>query len=167
MLIFGTLPKICFRRRENVVSVRAEDSDIQVSEVRRTIPQPDSRERTKMAADAGIEIEFIRKRNFRKEDRVKEILAGRGEQPRLVCIVFSRPTQLGKLGIDYRTADNALSHIADWQRAQRISNGWEAKRIHARLDEFARHCCPIYRDFARGYHWSVDQCEYATDIVYH
>jgi hypothetical protein len=28
-----------------------------------------------MAADAGIQIEFIRKRNFRKEDRVKQILA--------------------------------------------------------------------------------------------
>jgi len=34
----------------------------------------------KMAAEAGIEIEFIRKRNFRKEDRVKAVLASRGEQ---------------------------------------------------------------------------------------
>ena len=33
-------------------------------------------------------------------------------------------------------------------------------------DEFARRCCPIYQDFATGYHWSVDQCEYATDIVF-
>src|SRR4051812_17463753 len=23
-----------------------------------------------------------------------------------------------------------------------------------------------YRDFATGYHWSADQCEYATDIVF-
>lgn len=183
----------------------------------------------KMAAEAGIEIEFIRKRNFRKEDRVKEILAQRGEQPGLVCIFSAMepcstykpwhnkqtgktylvpddgkclhyyfyfvdedlglchvrvPTwlpcrlqicfnghnwlagQLRKADIDYRMADNAFSHIADWQRAQRISNGWEAKRIHARLDEFARRCRPIYRDFASGYHWSVDQCEYATDVVF-
>jgi hypothetical protein len=74
--------------------------------------------------------------------------------------------QLSKLGIDYRMADNAFTHIADWQRAQRLSNGWDAKRIHARLNELARQCCPIYRDFASGYHWSVDQCEYATDIVF-
>jgi hypothetical protein len=40
----------------------------------------------KMAAEAGIEIEFIRKRNFRKEDRVKEIIAERGEHAGLVCI---------------------------------------------------------------------------------
>src|SRR3954466_4933781 len=24
----------------------------------------------------------------------------------------------------------------------------------------------VYRDFATGYHWSADQCEYATDIVF-
>ena len=30
----------------------------------------------------------------------------------------------------------------------------------------ARQCCPIYTDFATDYHWSVDQCEYSTDIVF-
>ena len=63
-------------------------------------------------------------------------------------------------------ADNAFTHIADWQRAQRISNAWEAKRIHERLNDLARLCCPVYKDFAAGYHGSVDQCEYATDIVF-
>jgi hypothetical protein len=33
-----------------------------------------------------MQIEFIRKRNFRKEDRVKEILAERGQHAGLVCI---------------------------------------------------------------------------------
>jgi hypothetical protein len=63
-------------------------------------------------------------------------------------------------------ADNAFTHVAHWQRAQHVSNNWEAKRIHARLNHLARLCCPIYRDFATGYHWSADQCEYATDIVF-
>jgi len=63
-------------------------------------------------------------------------------------------------------ADNAFTHIADWPRAQHISNAWETQRIHARWNDFARQCCPIYRDFATGYHWSVDQCEYSTDIVF-
>ncbi len=62
-------------------------------------------------------------------------------------------------------AGNAFTHIADGQRAQRISDGWEAKRIHERPNELARLCCPICRDFATGYPWSVDRCEYATDIV--
>jgi hypothetical protein len=41
----------------------------------------------RLASEAGIEIEFIRKRNLRKEDWVKEALARRGEQPGLVCIL--------------------------------------------------------------------------------
>jgi len=229
MLVFGTLPKICFAGGMTSFlyerKIRIFDYPKFAEPFRNRIRE----NAEKMAAEAGIEIEFIRKRNFRKEDRVKEILARRGEQAGLVCIFSAMepcstykpwhnkqtgktylvpddgkclhyyfyfvdedlglchvrvPTwlpcrlqicfnghnwlagQLRKLGIDYRMADNAFSHIADWQRAQRISNGWEAKRIHIRLDQFARGCCPIYRDFASGYHWSVDQCEYATDIVF-
>ena len=229
ILVFGTLPKICFAGRMTSFlyerNIRIFDYPKFAEPFRNRIRE----NAEKMAAEAGIEIEFIRKRNFRKEDRVKEILASRGEQSGLVCIFSAMepcstykpwhdkqtgktylvpddgkclhyyfyfvdeelglchvrvPTwlpcrlqicfnghnwlagRLRKLSIDYRMADNAFSQIADWQRAQRISNGWEAKRIHARLDEFARRCCPIYRDFASGYHWSVDQCEYATDIVF-
>jgi hypothetical protein len=40
----------------------------------------------KLAADSGIEIEFIRKKNFREEDRIKEVLAKRGDNPGLVWI---------------------------------------------------------------------------------
>jgi hypothetical protein len=229
MLVFGTLPKICFAGGMTSFlyerKIRIFDYPKFAEPFRNRIRE----NAEKMAAEAGIEIEFIRKRNFRKEDRVKEILARRGEQAGLVCIFSAMepcstykpwhnkqtgktylvpddgkclhyyfyfvdedlglchvrvPTwlpcrlqicfnghnwlagQLRKLGVDYRMADNAFSHIADWQRAQHISNGWEAKRIHARLDEFARRCCPIYGDFATGYHWSVDQCEYATDVVF-
>ena len=48
----------------------------------------------------------------------------------------------------------------------RSSTGWRSKRLHHRLDECARRFCPIHRDFGVAYHWSVDQCEYATDIVF-
>jgi hypothetical protein len=40
----------------------------------------------KLAAAAGIEIEFIRTRSIRKEDRAQELPAKRGEHPGLVCI---------------------------------------------------------------------------------
>ena len=41
-----------------------------------------------VAAENGIEIEFVRSRkSFRKEQRVKEILKKRGEEPGLVCIL--------------------------------------------------------------------------------
>ncbi len=41
----------------------------------------------RLAAESGIEIEFLRKRNVRKEDLVKAILAKRGERRGLVCIL--------------------------------------------------------------------------------
>jgi hypothetical protein len=41
-----------------------------------------------VAADNAIQIEFVRSsKKFRKEDRVKEILGKRGEQPGVVCIL--------------------------------------------------------------------------------
>jgi len=75
-------------------------------------------------------------------------------------------SQLRKRNIDFELLDNAFVHIGDWARAQQIVNGWEAKRIHRKLDEFAQSYCPIFRAFGAQYHWSVDQCEYATDIVF-
>ena len=41
----------------------------------------------RLAAENGIEIEFLRQRNVRKEDRVKQVLAQRGQYPGLVCIL--------------------------------------------------------------------------------
>lgn len=229
MLIFGTLPKICYA--EGMTSylyekqVRIFDYPKFAEPFRNQLR--DNAER--LAAENGIAIEFIRKRKVRKEDRVKAILAQRGERPGLVCI-FSvmepcstyKPwhnKQTGKtyllpddgkclhyyfyfideeLGLCYvrvptwlpcrlqiyfnghnwlasvlrkrkiafRLVDNAFAEIADWTRTQQIANGLEIKRLHQRLDEFARRFCPIHRAFGVAYHWSVDQCEYATDVVF-
>jgi hypothetical protein len=229
MLIFGTLPKICYA--EGMTSylyekqVRIFDYPKFAEPFRNQLRENAER----LATENGIEIEFIRKRNVRKEDRVKAILAQRGEQPGLVC-VFSvmepcssyKPwhnKQTGKtyllpddgkclhyyfyfiddeLGlcyvrvptwlpcrlqiyfnghnwlasllrkrkIDFKLADNAFVELANWKRAQQIANGLEIKRLHQRLDEFSRRFCPIHRSFGVAYHWSVDQCEYATDVVF-
>jgi hypothetical protein len=74
--------------------------------------------------------------------------------------------QLGKRQIDYRLLDNAFVEIGDWGQAQGIADGWQAKRIHGKWDEFANRFCPIFRHFGVQYHWSLDQCEYATDVVF-
>ena len=229
MLVFGTLPKICYA--EGMTSYLYERK-IRIFDYPR-FAEPfrnelrDNAER--LAAETGIEIEFLRKRNARKEDRVKEILAKRGDHPGLVCILSAMepcttykpwhnkgtgktsllpddgkclhyyfyfldeelglcyvrvPTWLPcrlqiyfnghnwlarllcKRKIDFTLLDNAFVEIADWGRAQQIANGLEMKRLHHRLDEFARRFCPIHRAFGVAYHWSVDQCEYATDIVF-
>jgi hypothetical protein len=42
---------------------------------------------TRVAADEGIEVEYIKRpKNYRKEDRIREILAERGTHPGLVHI---------------------------------------------------------------------------------
>src|SRR4051795_4328328 len=230
MLIFGTLPKLCYAEGMTAYlyarQVRIFDYPKFAEPFRDQLRENAER----LAAAHGIPIEFIRKRNVRKEDLVKQALARRGEHAGLVCIFSAMepcstyqpwhdkqtgktylrlddgkclhyyfyfideelglcyvrvPTwlpcrlqiycnghnwlagQLRKQGIEYRLIDNDFVEIADWPRAQRIANGWAAKRIHRKLDEFARGYCPVYCDFASGYHWSADQCEYATDIVFH
>jgi len=62
--------------------------------------------------------------------------------------------------------DNAFVEIGDWQQAQPIADDWRGKRIHRKLDEFAQRFCPIFRQLGLHYHWSIDPCEYATDIVF-
>ena len=80
MLIFGTLPGVCFAGGMTSFlferKIRIFDYPKFAEPFRNRIRE----NAEQMAADAGIQIEFIRKRNFRKEDRVKQILAKRGEQ---------------------------------------------------------------------------------------
>ncbi len=89
MLVFGTLPKICFAGGMTSFlyerKIRIFDYPKFAEPFRNRIRE----NAEKMAAEAGIEIEFIRKRNFRKEDRVKELLEKRGEHPGLVCVFLT------------------------------------------------------------------------------
>jgi hypothetical protein len=50
--------------------------------------------------------------------------------------------------------------------AQQIADQLQSEQLHRRLDAFAHRFCPIHRSFGVEYHWSVDQCEYSTDIVF-
>jgi hypothetical protein len=86
MLVFGTLPKVCFA---GGMTSYLYERKVRIFDYPRFAEPFRNRLREnaeKLAADNGIEIEHIRKKNFRKEDRVKEVLAQRGEQPGLVCI---------------------------------------------------------------------------------
>ncbi|HUX28927.1 MAG TPA: hypothetical protein VMV39_09065 [Terracidiphilus sp.] len=86
VLIFGTLPKICYAG--GMISYLYERKVRIFDYPRFAEPFRDQlRENAeRLASEAGIEIEFLRKRNFRKEDRVKEALARCGNHPGLVCV---------------------------------------------------------------------------------
>ncbi len=182
-----------------------------------------------LAEQHSLTIDYIRKANFRKESKVREVLRQRGTRPGLVWIfsamercstyqpwydkktgkVFLRsregkclhyyfyfideelglcfvrvPTwcpfrlqiymnghewlaaQLRQRKIACTLLENAFVEIADWKKAQTLADGWRVEKIHQKLDEFARTYCPIIVGLGFTYHWSLDQIEYATDLVF-
>jgi len=75
--------------------------------------------------------------------------------------------QLDKAGIAYEQKDNAFVHIADYEKAQAISDKFEVKKVHQLLEDYALKYCPAAFELSPvGYHWSIMQLEYATDIVF-
>ena len=74
--------------------------------------------------------------------------------------------KLDKAGIEYLMGDNAFVDIADFEKAQQISDSFDVKVLHRLLDNFADTFCPIIKSFGVKYHWSVMQVEYSTDIVF-
>ena len=229
LLIQGTLPGLCYAEGMTAYlkarQIRIFDYPRFAQPLRQALRQNAER----LAAEHGLEIMFIRKRNFRKEDRVKEILDKRGHHPGLVCLfsamepcasyqpwhdkqsgkTFLRPadgkclhyyfyfideelglgyvrvptwcpfrlqiylnghhwlaTQRRKAQIDFTLLDHAFTQIADGEQAQRGADSWSVKKIHQKLDQFARRYCPVIADLEASYHGSLDPTEYATDIVF-
>lgn len=182
-----------------------------------------------VAKDNGLEIDFIQKKNFRKEERIKAIVAERGDHPGLVHIFSAMepcpayrpwhdkkthktflkntpgkclhyyfyfilpelglcylrvPTwapfrlqfyfnghnelarKLTKNGIGYTMLDNAFVQLEDPEAAQKLADTIRPDRLHKLLDKVTHTYCPIVSEFPNGYHWSLMQVEYATDIVF-
>jgi len=182
-----------------------------------------------VARDHGLEIEFIQKKNFRKEDRIQALVQRRGGHPGLVHIfsamescnafkpwhdkktgkTFLKPApgkclhyyfyfilpdlglcylrvptwapfrlqfycnghnilarQLDREKMGYTLRDNAFVQVDDAARAQQLADHLFPEPLHKTLDKAVRAYCPIVRHFSNGYHWSLMQVEYATDIVF-
>jgi len=87
VIIQGTLPDICHPNAMtmffNARGIRIFDFKQWAAPMREEIRETIQR----LAAENGVEIEFIRKQqDFRKEQRIKEILAQRGDHPGIVHI---------------------------------------------------------------------------------
>ena len=75
--------------------------------------------------------------------------------------------QLDKAGIAYEQRDNAFVHIADYEKAQSLSDSFDVKKLHQLFENYALKYCPSAFELSVvGYHWSIMQLEYATDIVF-
>jgi hypothetical protein len=74
--------------------------------------------------------------------------------------------QLERRKIGYTLLDNAFTAMEDWAAAQALADSWDPSFLHRKLDEFAKRYCPILKQIEESYHWSLDEAEYATDIVF-
>jgi len=74
--------------------------------------------------------------------------------------------QMSKRHIEFRVLDNAFGWIADFVQAQKLADDFRVETLHRKLDEFACRFCPVLKQFGLNYHWSLDQVEFATDIVF-
>ena len=74
--------------------------------------------------------------------------------------------KLSQNGIEYSMLDNSFDYIADFEKAQNLSNNFDIKKLHKCLDSLSQKYCPILSYFDEVYHWSITQAEYATDIVF-
>jgi hypothetical protein len=75
-------------------------------------------------------------------------------------------SQLQKESIGFTQADNTFHLIADFERAQALADEFMPERLHRVMDRAAKRFCPVVAHFPSGYHWSIMQAEFATDIVF-
>lgn len=73
-------------------------------------------------------------------------------------------------GITYKMYDNSFFQISDISKAQELADKFDSKSLCRQLDLFAHKVNPfldtIESVFHQGYYWCVDQCEYATDVMF-
>lgn len=183
-----------------------------------------------IAKQSGVTIEFIRKiKSFRKDERIKSIIAERGDHPGIVHIFSAMeacssfvpwhdkttsetalrngttkclhyyfyfidelfglcylrvPTyapfrlqfycnghsllanQLRAENIDFNPLENTFLHISNFERAQQLADEFPEIKLHHTLDALAQSFCPAINRLPGGYHWSIMQVEYATDIIF-
>lgn len=74
--------------------------------------------------------------------------------------------ELTKKGIAFTMLDNAFDYIADFKKAQEISNSLDVNKLLKKFEWFSNLYCPVYKEFGQTYHWSIMQQEYATDVVF-
>jgi hypothetical protein len=76
-------------------------------------------------------------------------------------------SQLRKKKIRFTQCDNVFIDIQNFERAQQLADALSVKVLHRRLDQCGRRFCPVLEYFPSGYHWSLMQVEYASDLVFH
>lgn len=86
VVICGTVPGACFAEGMTHILHHHNIRIFDYAQFAKPLADQMRDNAQSLADQAGIEIDYIRKANFRKEDRVREVLQRRGDQPGLVHI---------------------------------------------------------------------------------
>lgn len=86
VVISGTLPEICHAHAMTWILVARDTRIFDYTPWAQPLRKEIRESAEKLARESGLEIEFIRKKNFRQEDRIRTLVAKRGEHPGLVHI---------------------------------------------------------------------------------
>ena len=75
-----------------------------------------------------------------------------------------------KNDISYECYDNSFTALSDVAKAQELADKFDSAKLCRRLDAFAKSINPfldtVYQTFGQGYHWCMNQCEFATDVMF-
>lgn len=69
-------------------------------------------------------------------------------------------------GIGFAQRDNAFTRLEDPMRAQEMADKFEVQALHKKLDEAASRYLGGVLAYFGSYHWSLDQIEYSTDVLF-
>lgn len=73
-------------------------------------------------------------------------------------------------GITYACYDNSFTDISNPAKAQELADKFDSAKLCRRLDSFSKSIFPfldtVKNTFGQGYYWCVNQCEYATDVMF-
>lgn len=86
IVLTGTIPGVCYAQGMTSFLFTNNIRIFDFTQWAEPLRQEIRGNAEKVAADNGLEIEFIRKKNFRKEDRINDIIKQRGSHPGLVHI---------------------------------------------------------------------------------
>jgi hypothetical protein len=75
-------------------------------------------------------------------------------------------TKLLKENIKYQRVENAFTYIADYKRAQELSDKIRVEDIHQVCDILMKRYCPLPGEWDLTWNCTIEQVEYAMDIIW-
>ena len=75
-------------------------------------------------------------------------------------------TKLQKENIAYQRVENAFTYIANYERAQELSDKIRVEDIHEVCDILMNRYCPLPEEWGLTWNYTIEQVEYAMDVIW-